>query len=407
MSVSCPSIDTLRPSDVVEVLQTMVRTPTVNRPGNVNDGHWPEEELSGLMQALAESWGLRTLRLAVPGRGENLLITIEAGSGLPWILFDSHLDTVSEAGMVVSPFGGEIKDGRMFGRGTSDTKGTGAAMMCAMGLMAKENPPEDRNVGLLLSVDEELGMRGIGRFVTHDLETLGGPVVGVIVGEPTALYPLVAHHGSVRYELVTQGVAAHSSMPDLGKSAISLMCRFVTAIEAEYRPMMERPHPLAGPPACSVNQIRGGDQPNIIPVQCRASVDRRLTCHADPEQAESELRQVLSDVANRVAGVSGMAEQWRLERVSSYPGLDDRTGETWQRAVLGVLETLGHEARRLGAPFCTHAGAFSQAGVPAVVLGPGDPWAAHREDESIPLDQLAPAVEVYRRLAGIRIDPLI
>lgn len=295
----------------------------------------------------------------------------------------------------------------MFGRGTSDTKGSGAAMLWAMKMLAEEGGVEGRNVGLLLGVDEEVTMRGVRQFTTNDLASLDGPVEGVVVGEPTGLYPLVAHHGAARWVLETEGEAAHSSLPELGANAVSLMCRLVVAIERDYRPQLERVHPLAGPPACSVTVIRGGDQPNIIPPGCVARVDRRLAWGTDIEPAEEMLRAVLSAEVERVrsSGVPGVALKWKLEREGYFPGLDDRQGALFQEGVLRVLDRLGLEMRRVGAPFCTHAGWYSRLGIPAVVIGPGEFAAAHREDESISLDQLQQGVRVYRDLARVRIDP--
>ena len=194
---------------VKSLLQAMVGFDTVNSA--ISGKPDAERALSVYLDDLAKSMGLDTRRLPVTGEGFNLLVTHQVDGQAPWLLFESHLDTVSVDKMTVDPFAGRIVDGRLYGRGACDTKGTGAAMLCALSRYRKRGGPN--NVAILFTLDEEIGKTGVRTFVASQLPGLGWRPAGVIVGEPTRLRAVVAHNGVVRWRIRTEGVAAHSSDP--------------------------------------------------------------------------------------------------------------------------------------------------------------------------------------------------
>ncbi|MCX6950536.1 MAG: M20/M25/M40 family metallo-hydrolase, partial [Opitutae bacterium] len=112
------------------------------------------------------------------------------------------------------------------------------------------------NAGLIFSVDEEAGMDGARAFAAGDLAQVKR-LRGIIVGEPTELRPVIAHHGALRWRSITRGVAAHSADPTKGRSAITGMLRVITALEEKFIPLATRTHPLTGRAAASINVIRG------------------------------------------------------------------------------------------------------------------------------------------------------
>ncbi|MEX0655156.1 MAG: M20 family metallopeptidase [Phycisphaeraceae bacterium] len=391
------------PDDVVSLLQQMVRQDTVNT--TASGRRHPEQPLSQHLESLAQAWGLQTRRLPVhtptpPEQGDNLLVTYEADRSLPWLMFDSHLDTVSVAGMTIDPFSGEVRDGKLFGRGSCDTKGTGAAMLWALRQYAA-GTHHPRNIALLFSVDEEIGMTGVASFLTHDLPALGFRPEGVIVGEPTELHPVVAHNGTLRWKLIAHGKAAHSSVPHEGRSAIAMMLHAIDAIDRQYIARLSAEHPLTGPAVCSINVIQGGTAVNIIPDRCQVQIDRRLV---PGETAEPVMPEVL-----RLAGESlpdagdGYLDDlpdppFTQEKLVYHPPLTDATNGDLLALAKAVLKQMGLPTLHLGAPFGTHAGFFSQAGVPAIVLGPGDSARAHQASEWLDLDQLHKGVALYHGL---------
>ncbi|GIQ86526.1 peptidase M20, partial [Kipferlia bialata] len=312
----------------------------------------------------------------------------------PLLIFDSHTDTVGVEGMVVEPFGAEIRDGKMYGRGTCDTKGTGAAMLCALKKYA-ERAEQPVRVAVMFSVDEEVSMDGIKHFLNKDYEGIKGdaPSVSVIVGEPTDLRPYVAHNGVLRWKLVTSGVAAHSSRPFNGRSAITPMLTLLQVVESEYIPSVTASHDLIGRAACAVTMLKGGHSPNVIADHCEALIDRRLSPgHASETVAKAT--EALKEV------LDGTGLPYSLSTLMSVPSFSQTHNAELTERVSASLEVSRGEGAGVptGINFCTHASWFSTHGVPCVVLGPGLSDKAHTKDEYICLDRLEQGVEVYLAL---------
>ncbi len=367
------------PRTVIELLQAMVRTPSVS--GN-------EATLGDDLFDLAQRWKLDVQRLPLQGQPDQILISVAAArSEAPCLLFDSHLDTVSVEGMTIDPFAAELRDGRIYGRGSCDTKGTGAAMLWALRRYAQQSERPNR-IALLFSVDEEVGMVGIRAFVRDDLPRLDLKPAAVIVGEPTDMHPIVAHHGLVRWRITTRGIAAHSATPSAGHSAISDMVQIVSAIESQYIPTVTDVDPLTGPAACSVNTIHGGSAANIIPDRCVIDVDRRLTPAEDAASATVALQRILAP----------LTVDHECRAVVQHPPLTTRYNAAIVQQARDVLAAMKLPTMTLGVAFATHAAYFDEAAIPAVVLGPGDAAPAHSKNEYVEAAQIERGVELYERL---------
>ena len=379
------------PHDSCEsLLQAMVGFDTVNSA--ISGKPDAERALSVYMEGQAEAMGLDTHRLPVTGDGFNLLVTHQVDRQAPWLLFESHMDTVSVEGMTVDPFGGRILDGRMFGRGACDTKGTGAAMLWALRQYRQRGGPN--NVAILFTLDEEIGKTGVRTFVASQLTDLAWRPVGVVVGEPTRLRAVVAHNGVVRWRIRTEGVAAHSSNPGRGRSAIRMITEVIGAFEERYIPRLTAEHPLTGKAQCSINLIRGGTQINIIPEHCEIHVDRRLVPGEDPDTVIPAVENVLEELR---AGNSELTVVQEAPDMVDSP-LDPAGGEAFGAVVASVLKSMELPDGLTGVGYGTDASSFSRVGIPAVVIGPGDIAQGHTADEWIDLGQLNSGVDVYHNL---------
>ena len=372
------------------LLQAMVGFDTVNSA--ISGKPDAERALSVYMEGQAERMGLDTRRLPVKGEGFNLLVTHQVDSESPWLLFESHLDTVSVEGMTVDPFEGRILDGRVFGRGACDTKGTGAAMLWALRQYRKRGGPN--NVAIVFTLDEEIGKTGVRTFVASQLPNLDRRPVGVVVGEPTRLRAVVAHNGVVRWRIRTEGIAAHSSNPSRGRSAIRMMMEVNKAIEDRYIPGLTAVHPLTGRAQCSINMIRGGVQINIIPEHCEIHVDRRVVPGEDPDTVIPAVERILDELR---AGNPNLAVVQEAPDMVDSP-LDPTRGREFGAFVASVLKSTGLPDGLTGVGYGTDASSFSRVGIPAVVLGPGDIAQAHTAGEWIDLGQLNSGVDVYHNL---------
>lgn len=374
------------PDTVESLLQQMVRIDTVN--GAISGRPRAEEPLCDYMEAMAKLAGFPTRRFPVENRCENLLLTFEAGPGKPWVMFESHMDTVTVDGMTVPPFGAEIRDGKMWGRGSCDTKGTGATMFWAMRQYAAGGE-QPNNIALMFTVDEEICMAGV-RGLIKQYSTLGFEPRGVIVGEPTMLTPITAHNGCVRWRITTKGVAAHSANPSRGRSAISDMVRVIDEIEGSYIPSLSATHPMTGKAQCSVNIIRGGVQENVIPEHCEVAIDRRVVPGEDAHSVLKTVEQHLEKVRQCVPGINVS-----IGGAMIFPPMTDQKNGKVLQSVQMALRSLNLPTQPAGVPFATDGGDLDHAGMPAVVIGPGDIAQAHTKDEWIAMEQIPKGVAAY------------
>ena len=349
----------------------------------------PESPLVDTLEHMAKQEALSTTLLDVPGQSSELLITLERSSEYPWLLFDSHLDTVSVDGMIIDPFAGEVREGRLWGRGACDTKGTGAAMFSALVEYSKLAEGKN-NIMLLFSVDEEHGMSGIREFAKVHLPAMGRSVDAAIVGEPTGLEPVIAHNGVQRYIISTSGVAAHSSDPSRGKSAISDMATLLLELESKYIPSLTADHPLTGKAQASINIVRGGNAANIIPERCEIHMDRRIVPGESSAEIFSELEAWLENYQATHAAVE-----------ISFESAIETQPLTPKRSDIGdhICEVLRHHNRSdepVGVKYATNAGELSAAGIPSIVLGPGNIAQGHTKDEWLDVAELEASVSIYR-----------
>lgn len=388
------------PETVTALLQAMVRIDSVNTA--VSGRPRAEAELVDYLAKLASVWMLEIELLPVKGQADQLLLTHRVGADRPWVLFDSHLDTVAVEGMTIDPFSGEIVDGdRLLGRGACDTKGTGAAMLWALrnysgdysGGYSGGEGEKPNNVALLFSVDEEIAMTGVQSFIENDLPSQGWSPSLVVVGEPTEHTPVIAHNGVVRWTLTTRGKAGHSSLPSEGHSAIRDMVDALSLLQREYIDKLDAEHELTGPAVSSVNLIRGGSAPNIIPDLCTCEVDRRVVPGEDPAS-------ILPTVAALLDTLKSDHPELRHEQKLkvAHPPLLPESSAAVLDVVKAALHANGIRRPCVGAPFGTHAGYFGRAGLPALVLGPGSPHPAHTKDEWVSVKEIGIGARIYETL---------
>lgn len=380
------------PATLLELHRAMVRVNSVN--SRICGRPAAERPLALALHDLASSWGLTSELLPVEGEQVNVLITARpaASSDGPWLLLESHLDTVSVEGMTIAPFEpGEAAD-RILGRGSCDTKASGAAMLWSLREAVRHGALANPTA-LLFTVDEEVGKSGIGAFVREQLPTLGWRPALALVGEPTLLAPVVAHNGAVRWTIRVRGIPAHSSNPVRGRSAISDMVAVIRELEENYIPSLTASHPLTGAAQCSINQIHGGRQANMIPDLCEIVIDRRLVPGEDPQAVLPAVEAHLEILRARRPGL----EVAQVE-VLFDPPLAPEQGEDGLRFLQPVLASLGLPAEPLGMPYGTDAANLAEGGIPAIVIGPGDIAQAHTVDEWIAVEQVQLAAEFFARV---------
>lgn len=357
-----------------------------------------EHRLSDHLMRFFAALGAPCERIEVlPGR-DNVLAAYDAGHPTRTIMLDAHQDTVPVEGMTIAPFSPLQREGKIFGRGAADVKGSMAAMLHAFARLYRERPPGAANVILSCSCDEEATAQGVQQLVRcwqsspSPSRLLFRPPTAAIVAEPTELDVVVAHRGVVRFMVETRGRACHSSQTELGENAIYTMATVVSRLAAMARTLegSTAVHPLCGGPRLSVGRIEGGIAVNIVPDRCAIQIDRRLIPGEDPETVWEQLREQFGDLD---AKVLRFHPPWLKS-----PALGDQSNGPLADHLLRCADQVcGGGKRKIGVPFCTNAAAVSAAGVPTVVFGPGSIDQAHTADEFIEIDQLDAAAEIYYR----------
>lgn len=353
--------------DVIALLQQLIQIPSVNpdnAPGTEQIG---EQTLAIFLSGWLESIGAEVVLEDIkPGR-PNLIARFAPLDGRPRILFGPHLDTVGVGGMTIPPFDGELRDGRVWGRGASDTKGPMAAMLWALHENRQRLADLPMAVDFVAFMGEESGQWGSKEFSRCH----GADYCFAIVGEPTSMQVIHQTKGSLWTTLRATGVAAHSSMPERGENAILKLTRALDRLDTHLGAELATfTHPSLGHSTLNIGMIRGGARPNIVPDLAEAELDIRITPSLT---AAGGALKCLEDII--------ACHELPLEIVDpeEKPPMETDENHPMIRALLETAEGTVLAA----APWFSDAAHLSQGGIPSVCMGPGSIHQAHTVDEFI------------------------
>jgi len=375
---------------VEDLLSRLVRCPSVN-PGakGITQANEGEAAMVALLRELLQASADHVDVVEVtPGR-PNLIARFDGREGSPSYALEAHTDTVGIEGMTIEPFAANICEGRLYGRGACDTKGPMVAMLHALLRAKQEWGILPATWYFIASCDEELGGSG-ARAIAQS----GFSCDGIIVAEPTELKLLTAHKGVVRFQLIINGIAAHSAYPDRGSHSIHAAATFIQGVKGLNATFREQwSEHLLGPPSISVGTIRGGDHVNRIPDHVEMEIDCRMLA----EQGTNELVEALLELAEAaIDGDPGLS--YRLIATQKYPGLAASSDTESCGLMDSLAELAGHGYDH--ARYTTNAGFYRKAGIPAFVWGPGSIRQAHTADEWIDLCEVERASDLLFQLIG-------
>jgi succinyl-diaminopimelate desuccinylase len=366
---------------VVELTQELVRTRTVNPPGD-------EGKAASLLGARLEAAGLEVTAHELAEGRTSLVARTRSRGERPALCLTGHLDTVplGRADWSRDAFAAEIDGERLYGRGTSDMKGGTAAIVVAAERIAALGEGA-AGLELVLCAGEETGCEG-ALALTGSLGRCGA----VLVAEPTTNYPCVAHKGVVWADAVARGKTAHGSMPHLGENAIYKLARAVARLE-DFSLEAEE-HALLGLPTVSLGTFSGGININSVPDYATAGIDVRTVPGMSGDAVLAALRERLGD-------------EVELDPRVVLDPIDTDPGDAWVREVFEVMAPLiGETPEPRGLAYFTDAAALSPAygTPPTIICGPGDAEQAHRTDESCSVAALEDSAEglfeIARRWCG-------
>lgn len=361
-------------TDPVALAQRLIRFDTVNPPGRERDC---AEYLANLLTAARF-----TTTLVPLGEGRASLIARRgnARGGKP-LVFTGHIDVVplGTRPWAFEPFAGEVRDGRLLGRGSSDMK-SGVAAFVAAAIDTAVSVEDRMEVALIITAGEETGCDGAESIVAAGLHGSAGALV---VCEPTANLPFVGHKGALWLKAVLKGITAHGSMPEYGDNAVYKAARAVNRLSCFHFGV--EPHAVLGAPTLNVGSFHGGLNINSVPDRAEVEIDMRTIPGVEHAQLRERVR-------------AHMEEETELNTLIDLPGVWTSPQDPWVERVAAITAGITGDARGVKtATYFSDASVLVPAmgGAPALILGPGEPAQAHQTDEWCSIERLLQSYRIY------------
>jgi len=377
----------LKARRAVELTKGLVRAPSINPPGN-------EKAASEVVTSFFDQIGIKYVEQSVSGDRCNVIATLRGRTGSRSLLLTGHLDVVppgDEGLWARDPFCGDEVDGQIYGRGSTDAKGSLGAMLCAIEAIAESGIELLGDLHFAAVVGEETDGMGIKHLIKSGLR----PHMA-LVGEPTQLRVGNSHKGIARLRVDVSGKAAHASLPDNGANAISGMAKVILGLDDLATRL--RSKGATSRPSLVVSTISGGIKDNVVPPNCTITVDRRLVVGERPEVAEDEIIGVVRS-ALRDTPLRADVQPYLLALPAQTPSdeLIVRSARAAVREVLGEdMGTHSFEA------YCDMGPLVDLAGTKAIILGPGSLAGSHIPNEIVSMREVEDAAKIYS-LAAIDI----
>jgi succinyl-diaminopimelate desuccinylase len=383
-------LETICEDEITELLQALIRQRSDYPPGDCR----------GAIQVVRDKLSAANIDYEIHTRQEhqpNLLASYPEDSTKKRLMFHAHIDTVPAGDMENwqhDPFGGEIKNGIIYGRGAGDDKGSVAVQVMALVALARAGVPLSCCLQLAVVSDEESGALN-GTHWLHNEGILETDVL--VVGEQTNNLVGVAERVACGIDLTVFGKAAHGAMPWAGDNAVMKTARVLAWLEKNYFPKLaEKTHPYLPPATLNIGRITGGIQWSIVPESCKVEMDRRLLPGETREAAMQELHDALDTYAASVEPL-----EYKLFSTGEVAAnINTPPTHPLVQTANGTLAAVCGEERQLTGYVQTSDGRwFARDGIPIIIFGPSDPAVAHAADEWVSIGQLVEAARFLTLLA--------
>ncbi len=369
-----------------EILVRMVQIDSTN-PSLSADGKG-ETQIAAYVERVMAELGLEVARFEPEPMRVSVVGRLPGTGGGRSLLLNAHTDTVGVVGMA-EPFSGAIRDGKLYGRGSQDMKGSLAAQLAAVAAIQQSGQQLAGDLLIAAVADEEYGSVGTESILPHYQPD------GVIVTEPSEMQISIAHKGFILLEVRTYGRAYHGSRPDLGIDANMRMGRFLAELEKLERDLAQRPtHPLVGRPSLHASTLRGGTEWSAYSAECVCGIERRTLPGESVEQVTAEIEAILDRL--RAADPTFKADVRVVMAREPFSVAPDAALVQTLTAVSGVV--LGQPAPHIGQMFWTDAALHAATGSETVLIGPTG-YGLHSVEEWVELDSLYELAEILARTA--------
>ncbi len=375
------------PLDPIALTQALVSIDSRN-PDLAHDGPG-ESAVANRLANILSGWGFAvSVTDVVPGR-PNLIARI-GPTGVSPLVLNGHLDVVGTEGMTHPPFEPIRRDGRLYGRGSTDMKG-GVAAMCVAAARASVRGALASEMIITAVCDEEYRSIGTAALIADGLYA-----TGAIVTEPTRMAICPAHKGFAWFDVLLKGHAAHGSRPDVGIDAIAHAGLLLAAmVEYEQSTLQTRAHPLLGHASMHASTIAGGTGWSTYPEQCQLQIERRTLPGETAQQTLDELEMLCAQIAKRYTTF-----QATITQHTAQPPNDVALDSPLVHALNNALASHQLAAPISGLSCWTDAALLTAAGIPAVCFGPGDIARAHGAEEWIDERELLAAADVLETVCA-------
>jgi succinyl-diaminopimelate desuccinylase len=382
----------------VRFLQELVRVPTDTPPGNnaphaertaeLLKGFGMEAEKHPVPQAEVKAHGLQSIT--------NLIVRRRYGEGRT-IALNAHGDVVAPGeGWTHDPYGGEIADGRIYGRAAAVSKSDFANYTFAVRALESLQVPLQGGVELHFTYDEEVGGElGPGWLLKNKLTR-----PDLLIAAGFSYEVVTAHNGCLQLEVTVHGKMAHAAVPHTGVDALQGAVKILNALYAQNTLYQQVSSKVAGirHPYLNVGLIEGGTNTNVVPGKVVFKVDRRMIPEENPQEVEAAVRQVIADAAATAPGITVDIRRMLLAKaLKPLPGIQPLVAAIQQHG----QALFGQDIPAMGTPLYTDVRLYGEAGVPGVMYGAGPRTVleshAKQADERLELEDLRRATKVIAR----------
>lgn len=400
MKTDMKSVTYLRDREAaIRLTQELVRIESVYRGEGIPGGN--EEKVANYVADVLRGYAIDTyVEEVVPGR-PNVIGIVDSGKPGPTLLFEGHTDVVTEGNReawTYDPFGAEIIDGRMYGRGTNDTKGNLACMITAAHSLLQDGEEFRGKIILCIPCDEEGMMIGIKHFIERGW---ADGVDGAIICEPEENNVCIAQRGAMRIQVDMYGKMAHGAISWSGVNPNWRMARLIVELEKLEKEEQERlgedPY-LKWPsitPTILQAPVKGDAQINVIPDHCRMTLDIRTVPAQDHEELIGKIDAIIDQLKAEDPDFN-----CELTVLDDRPATATSKDEPVVKAIYGAVQHVtGKEPIYNGVPGATDGTFLHVHGVPIVTIGAGDREIPHQIDEYVDVEELAETTAIYREAA--------
>jgi len=379
---------------IIKTTQELIRIRTENPPGN-------EEACADYVEQFFKNAGIKTLRMKVEEKRPNIIAKLKGNFNKP-LVFLAHMDTV-EVGedWNVGPFSGEIREGKLYGRGAADMKGGLAVGMNVIAEISKMNLQLKRDLLFFAYVDEEEpSAKGIDALIKEGMIPENA---FILILEPTNLKLAIAAKGVGWYEVIVKGKSAHAATPWEGANSIMAMSLMLVKLKDRVD-RLKYDHPLLGRPQFTVGKIIGGlkGKVNMVPSSCKAEIDLRFVPPLSCDDVTEMIDICIKEACKTIPGTSGSMRNLSFPKPPFFSEADSILVKSIE---MSYQEVTGKHLEKFGMLGYTDASVVGakQNNKNCYVFGPGNIAQGHAVDEFVPIDEI---YDCYQILLSAAVDLL-